>query len=355
VIGGIIFTVAMVFLLVGLTNKQFGDWTDPTVGGFILVGIIGTLLFIVAESRAKEPIVPLHLWSGRTYSATMVSVFFAAFAFFGAIVFLPRWFQVVEGFSPTNSGLAALPLMVGLIFSSIVSGLIVARTGRYKWLIVGSVTLMGFAVLLMTQLTKDTPVPVVWLWMFIAGMGVGPTFSVPTIVIQNAVPFRELGVATSNLTFFRQIGGTVSLAFVGTIFATSFKDNLVPQMQAAGVPAPVLQGFAQSGGSLDLGQLTGVGNLADVLAKALPPQAQAAIPAIIEGIHGAFSLATAQTFWLGVVGAVIAAAAAVAIKEIPLRTTNAEPVPTAAIGADRPVPVPDGTAAAVSRPDRPTA
>src|SRR5215210_8587023 len=138
-IGGTIFTVAMVFLLVGMTNKQFGEWTDPTVGGFVIVGLIGTVLFILAEARAKEPIVPLDLWKGRTYSATMVSVFFAAFAFFGAIVFLPRWFQVVEGFSPTNSGLAALPLMVGLIFSSIVSGLVVSRTGRYKWLIVGAV------------------------------------------------------------------------------------------------------------------------------------------------------------------------------------------------------------------------
>ena len=77
----------------------------------------------------------------------------------------------------------------------------------------------------------------VWLWMFIAGLGVGPTFSVLTIVIQNAVPFRELGVATSNLTFFRQIGGTIALAFVGTIFGTTFKDQLVPQMAAAGVPA----------------------------------------------------------------------------------------------------------------------
>lgn len=212
-IGGTIFTVSMVFLLVGLTNKQFGDWTEPTVGGFILIGVIGTLLFILAEARAKEPIVPLDLWKGRTYSATMVSVFFAAFAFFGAIVFLPRWFQVVENFSPTNSGLAALPLMIGLISSSIISGLIVSRTGRYKFLIVGAVVLMGFAVFLMTGLTKDTPVPVVWLWMFIAGLGVGPTFSVPTIVIQNAVPFRQLGVATSNLTFFRQIGGTIALAF----------------------------------------------------------------------------------------------------------------------------------------------
>ena len=166
----------------------------------------------------------------------MVSTFFAAFAFFGAIVFLPRWFQVVEGFTPTNSGLAALPLMVGLIVSSIVSGLIVSRTGRYKWLIVGAIAVMGVAMFLMTQLTKDTPVPMVWLWMFIAGLGVGPTFSF-TIVIQNAVPFRQLGVATSNLTFFRQIGGTIALAFVGTIFGTTFKDQLVPQMAAPGCPS----------------------------------------------------------------------------------------------------------------------
>ncbi len=162
-----------------------------------------------------------------------------------------------------------------------------------------------------------------------SGLGVGPTFSVPTIVIQNAVPFRQLGVATSNLTFFRQIGGTIALAFVGTIFGTSFKDNLFPQMSAAGVPPDLLQAFAQQGGGFDLGQLTGVGDLATILAGVIPPQFQSAIPAIIEGIHGAFSLATAQTFWLGVAGAIVAGIAAVAIKEIPLRETNESPVPVA--------------------------
>ena len=316
----------------GLTNAtthQLSDWTEPTVGGFILVGIIGTLLFIVAESRAKEPIIPLDLWKSRTYSASMVSTFFAAFAFFGAIVFLPRWFQVVEGFSPTNSGLAALPLMIGLIGSSIVSGLVVSRTGRYKWLLVGAIATMGVATLLMTQLTKDTPVPVVWLWMFIAGLGVGPTFSVFTIVIQNAVPFRQLGVATSNLTFFRQIGGTVALAFVGTIFGTTFSEELPKQIIAAGVPPNVLQDFgAGSGHGQDRlrTQLTGVGDLGET---SIDPrscrQRCPFIDQVVEGIHGAFSLATAQTFWLGVVGSVIAVAAAVAIKEIPLRVSNAEP------------------------------
>jgi EmrB/QacA subfamily drug resistance transporter len=358
IIGGGIFTVSMVFLLIGLTNKQFGDWTEATVGGFILIGLVGTLLFILAESRAKEPIIPLHLWRGRTYSATMVSVFFAAFAFFGAIVFLPRWFQVVENFSPTNSGLAALPLMVGLIGSSIVSGLIVARTGRYKWLIVGSVALMAVAVGLMTNLTKDTPVPMVWLWMFIAGLGVGPTFSVPTIVIQNAVPFRELGVATSNLTFFRQIGGTIALAFVGTIFGTTFADQLVPQMAAAGVPQQVIAGFGQASasGSIDLSQLTGVGDMGAAILAAVPAEFQAAItpfiPNMVEGIHGAFSLATAQTFWLGVVGALISAAAALAIKEIPLRTSNEQPAhgEAPAAAASPQVPVADGVALSAGQP-----
>jgi EmrB/QacA subfamily drug resistance transporter len=359
-VGGAIFTVAMVFLLVGLTNKQFSDWSEPTVGGFILVGIIGTLLFIFAESRASEPIIPLHLWKGRTYSATMVSVFFAAFAFFGAIVFLPRWFQVVEGFSPTNSGLAALPLMIGLIFSSIVSGLIVSRTGRYKWLIVGSVAVMGVAVFLMTNLTKDTPVGLVWLWMFIAGLGVGPTFSVPTIVIQNAVPFRELGVATSNLTFFRQIGGTIALAFVGTIFGTTFADQLVPQMAAAGVPQPVIAGFGQAtaSGNFDFSSLTGVGDMGAAILASVPAQFQAliapVIPQMVEGIHGAFSLATAQTFYLGVFGAIVSVIAAAAIKEIPLRTSNEQPVygeaPAGASAATAPAAAASTSASSASKP-----
>jgi EmrB/QacA subfamily drug resistance transporter len=344
-IGGAIFTVAMVFLLVGLTNKQFNEWTDPSVGGFILVGLIGSLLFIFAEARAKEPIVPLDLWKGRTYAATMVSVFFAAFAFFGAILFVPRWFQVVKDLSPTDSGLALLPLMAGLIVSSVVSGLIVSRTGRYKWLIVGSILVMGFGVLLMTQLTKDTPVPVLWVWMLIAGLGVGTTFSVPTIVIQNAVPFKQLGVATSNLTFFRQIGGTIALAFVGTIFGSAFADQLVPQLLASGVPQPLITGMQQAGGGFDIGQLTGVGDLATNLAAVIPAQFQSFIPNIIDGIHGAFSLATAQTFWLGVAGAIVAAVAAVAIKEIPLRSVNSAPVPAVQQGAAVGAPVSAATKA----------
>ena len=286
ILGGAIFTVAVSLVLVGLTNAQFGEWTDPTVGGFIIAGLIGTVLFILAEARAKEPIVPLDLFRNRTYSSSMVSTFFASFAFFGAIIFLPRWFQFVHEFSPTDSGLAALPLMIGLIFSSIVSGLIVSRTGRYKWLLVGAIVVMGVATALMTQLTADTPLAIVWFWMFLAGLGVGPTFSVFTIVVQNAVPFSQLGVATSNLTFFRQIGGTVALAIVGTIFGSSFLEQIGPQLIAADVPAPVVAGFGQATatGAIDFNQLTGVGDLGAAILAGIPEAFRGAVEPFIGNI-----------------------------------------------------------------------
>src|SRR6476660_1784295 len=338
ILGGVIFTIATTALLIGLTYKGLTnpatgtlyDWTDPLVGGLILAGIVGYVLFVLAEARAKEPIVPLDLWRARAYSASMVSIFFAAFAFFGAIVFLPRWFQVVQGFSPTNSGLAALPLVIGLIGSSIVSGILVARTGRYKLILVVAIATLGIATALMTQLTKDTPLPIVWFWMFLAGLGVGPTFSVFTIVIQNSVPFRQMGVATSNLTFFRQIGGSVALAFVGTIFATAFQNDLVPQLTAAGVPGQIIEGFQQGGGALDTGNLTAVGDMGAAILASIPaqfvPVVQPYITNIVEGIHAAFSLAVGQTFYLGVFGAAVAVVAALAIKEIPLRASNSDPV-----------------------------
>jgi EmrB/QacA subfamily drug resistance transporter len=326
VLGGVIFTIAISFLLIGLTNKQFGEWIDPTVGGFILAGIVGIVLFILAEARAREPIIPLDLFRNRTYASSMVSTFFASFAFFGAIIFLPRWFQFVHGFSPTNSGLAALPLMVGLIFSSIVSGLIVARTGRYKWLLVGAIVVMAVGTALMTNLTSETPLAIVWFWMFLAGLGVGPTFSVFTIVVQNAVPFNVLGVATSNLTFFRQIGGSVALAIVGTIFGSSFLEQLGPQMNLAGVPPEVVAGFGQatSSGALDFNNLTGVGDLGAAILAAVPAAIQPAITPfitqIVVGIQAAFSLAVAQTFWIGVGAAIISAIAAAFMTEHALRT-----------------------------------
>ncbi len=326
-LGAAVFTVAISLLLIGLTYKGVVDpqtghlyqWTDPIVGGLILVSAIVGVFFLFVESRAREPIIPLDLWRNRSYSTSMVATFLASFGFFGAVIFLPRWFQFVKGVSPTESGLQVYPLLIGVIGSSVISGLLISRSGRYKAMIIGALAVMAVGLFLMTGLTADTADPVTWVWMFIAGVGIGPTLTSFTIVVQNAVPFDKLGVATSNLTFFRQIGGSIALAVVGTLFAETFANQIVPQLEAQGVPvglAPQIGAQATSGSS----DVTQVGvDLATQLHQLLPASMQQFIPGIVAGIHQAFSLAVASTFWVGVVAAVVALGVAVVLPELPLR------------------------------------
>ena len=324
--GAGVFTVAITALLIGLTNKQSGDWADPAVGGLIAIAAVLGALFVFIESRAKEPIIPLGMFRNRTYTASILSTFLVSFGFFGAIIFLPRWFQFVNGSSATESGYQIFPLLIGLIGSSIISGILVSKTGRYKLIILTGLGLMTVGILLMTQLRADTSLPVLWLWMFIAGAGIGPTLSVFTIVVQNAVPFKQLGVATANLTFFRQIGGSIGLAITGTIFGSRLLEELPIQLKAAGLPQQAVDQFAGAGtGNLD--NLIGVGGDLGAKILALVPAAfqeavRPLIPAIVTGaIHQAFSIAVSAAFQIGVVTTILAFVVALALKELPLRST----------------------------------
>lgn len=321
-VGAAAFTAAIAPFLVGLTNKQTGEWTDPAVGGLILVGLAFGALFVWIESRVADPIVPLSLFRIRTFTVSVIAMSLAAFGFFTAIIFLPRWFQTVAGASATESGYNILPLLLGLIVSAIASGQIVARVGRYKALIFGSLLLLAVGMFLMTGLHADTDRPVMWLWMLIAGIGIGPSFAVFTLIVQNAVSPARIGVATSSLTFFQQIGGTVGLTVAGTIFADRLTSEIPVQLVEAGVPPEFVAQFAAGGGALDL---TGTGDLGQRILAAVPEQFRALveplIPAIVNGIHEAFSIALASTFWVGIVGAVIAAVAVLFLREVPMRTT----------------------------------
>jgi EmrB/QacA subfamily drug resistance transporter len=332
-LGAAVFTVAISTLLIGLTNKQTADWATPEVGGLIGTGLLLGAVFVFIESRAKEPIIPLDMFRNRIYTSAIVSTFLISFGFFGAIVFLPRWFQVVAGSSARDSGLQILPLLGGLIISSIVAGILVSRTGRYRPVILFGLVVMTIGLVLMSQLQANTELPIIWLWMFVAGVGIGPTLSVFTIVVQNAVPFRQLGVATSNLTFFRQIGGSVGLAITGTVFGSRFIEEIPVQLSAAGLPQEAVDQFASAGaGSLD--DLVGVGGdlgaqILSTVPAALRSVVEPLIPAIVDGIHQAFSIAAAATFQVGVVTTILALTAALALKEIPLRTTMGEAAPAA--------------------------
>jgi EmrB/QacA subfamily drug resistance transporter len=346
-LGGLVFVAGMIPLLVGLTNKQSADWTAPQVGGLIALGLALLTVFLFIEHRVKEPIVPLDLWRDRTYAGTIIATFFASFGFFAAVIFLPRYYQVVLGESATASGYALLPLLVGVIGSSIASGQIVARTGRYKGLLLAALTLLGVGSFLFTNLAATTSTPVIWLWQLVLGIGIGPTLAVFTIVVQNAVPFSRLGVATSNLTFFRQIGGTVGLSIAGSLFGTQLAGLLPQRLAANGVPqqlADQLGAKGAGGGGFDLNNLLGVGaDLGAAILAAVPeplrPLVQPHVPAIVTSIYESISFSIGSVFWLGVGAAAVAFVGVVVIRELPLRTSfgpvRARPaaeVPTASAG-----------------------
>jgi hypothetical protein len=210
------------------------------------------------------------------------------------------------------------PLLVGLMGTSIGAGLIIARTGKYKVLLVGSMVLMTIGIFFMTQLTATTGDYPLWIWLFILGVGIGPAMSGYTLVVQNSVPVARLGVATSTLTFIRQIGGTVGLAIAGTTLTSSVAADLPKDLAKGHVPSSLTSHI--SAGS-DSG-LTGVGNVGAGLAKLLPPQAHQYIGAIVTAVHDALAQAIASSFWIALGAAVIAIVATLLLKELPLRTTH---------------------------------
>ncbi len=318
--------LGLVPILIGLTIAETGGFGDPAVWIWSAVGAVFLVVFVLVERRATEPVIPLHLFRNRTFSASMVAIFLATFGFGAAIIFLPLYFQVVEGANATESGYRLLPFLAGLIFSSILSGQIVSRTGRYKPTLVVGIIVLVIGLALMTQLRAGTDDLTLALWMVIAGLGVGPTFAVFTIVVQNSVPFHELGTATSDLTLFRQIGTTVGITMAFTLFRINLSwDLLRSQIVAAGAPEALVPATPPAG--FDPGALTSVGGSSplDFLSQ-LPAQMQ---QVFLNGFHGAFTIAIADSMWLGVGAAALAVIAVLALREIPLRHTT---------GAERPVP-----------------
>jgi EmrB/QacA subfamily drug resistance transporter len=349
-LGSAVFTAAIVPILIGLTNKQKLDWTDPVVGGLILVGTLFLALFIWVESRAQEPIVPLSLFRNRSFTVSVIAVLLASFGFFGAIIFVPRWFQFVLGSSATESGYQMLPLLVGLIASSVISGQVISRTGRYRWIVIASMAILAVGLFLMTNLRAETSLPQIWLWMVVAGVGIGPTLAAFTIIVQNAVPFSQLGTATSTLTFFRQVGGTIGLALAGTLFGSALLTETPRQLARVGVPQQIIDRFAAAGsttGELSVAQDLGT----QILAKVPAPfraQVEPQIPRIVSAIHEAFSIAIANALWIGVGAAVLALFVVVAmLPELPLRHHIGEAPVAADAGEGR---TPSGAPRSASRP-----
>jgi EmrB/QacA subfamily drug resistance transporter len=247
VAGALALTVAVVPLMLALslgerspapgsTGYAWGSWE---ILALLAVATVGVALFLRAERRAKNPIIDLRLFRNRTFAVGNLAAFVIGSGFLGAIVFLPLFMVNVVGLSATRSGLTLTPLTLGLVTGNVVSGQIVARIGKYKVPIMASLVLLivGYAVMGFT-LSPQSSQTEVTLKMILVGIGLGPSIPLFTLVVQNAVPVQQIGVATSSVTFFRQLGSTVGLAILGTVFGASLAGAMRTRMAEATVDAP---------------------------------------------------------------------------------------------------------------------
>src|SRR3954447_21899657 len=207
------------------------DWASPQIVGLGLIGVAGILAFVRAESRAAEPLLPLHLFRNRVFVVTSAIGFVIGFALFGALTYLPLFQQVVRGYSPTESGLQLIPVMAGVLLGSIGSGQIISATGRYKLFPIVGTAVAALGMILLARLDAGTSVLYAGTAMFIMGLGLGLVMQVLVLAVQNAVDYSELGVATSGATLFRSLGGSLGTAALGAVFTARIAN--VPPTEGA--------------------------------------------------------------------------------------------------------------------------
>jgi EmrB/QacA subfamily drug resistance transporter len=230
--------LSAIVLYTSLGGTTYG-WSSPEMVATLVVGVVLLVLFPFVERRAAEPILPLELFRNRIFDATSAIGFIVGLALFGAVTFLPFYFQVVKGYSATKSGLLLTPMMAGLLITSILSGNLISRFGRYKPFPIFGTAVMTLGVFLLSRLSVSTPTWQAALFLLILGLGLGSVIQVLVLAVQNAVPYRLLGVATSGSTLSRQIGGSIGVAAFGAIFSNELSNQLasrLPGGAAAHIP-----------------------------------------------------------------------------------------------------------------------
>ena len=216
-------------------------WGSPTIIGLFAASVLALAVFVWVELRAREPVLPIRLFASPVFTVCCGLSFVVGFAMLGALTFLPTFMQFVDGVSATTSGLRTLPMVVGLLITSMGSGVLVGRTGRYKiFPVVGTAT-MAVAFVLLSQMGAATPIWQQSLYLFILGTGIGLCMQVLVLTVQNTVNFTDLGVATSGVTFFRTIGSSFGAAIFGSLFANFLQDRIGPALLLSGAPPEAAQ------------------------------------------------------------------------------------------------------------------
>lgn len=218
-------------------------WSSPVIVGLIAAGVMLSVVFVVVESRVKEPILSLSLFRRRTLALGYAGSFVFGIGLFGAVVFVPMYLQLVRGTSPTGSGLLMVPMMASVIATSILGGRAVGRFGRYKWAIVSGAVMVTSGMLLFSRLELDTPLWLTSCYMVVTGIGIGLSMQPLLLAVQNSLQLREMGSGTSAISFFRTLGGSFGVAVLGAVLSARLDHWMARLMPAALAELP--EGVAQ--------------------------------------------------------------------------------------------------------------
>jgi EmrB/QacA subfamily drug resistance transporter len=294
-LGAVLIAAGVCDLLIWVTlaGTDFA-WSSGTSLLLAAIGLAALAAALVVESRAKETIVPLRLFRDRTTTLATVGSIAVGVAMFGGAVFLGQYFQIARGFSPTRSGLLTLPMIVGSTLSSTVSGILITKLGRWKGFLVGGAVLMVGSFGLLATIDHSTSLVLIGAYLFLLGVGLGMAMQNLVLAVQNTVAARDLGAASSTVSFFRSLGGTVGVSVLGAVLATHVATLTAGRLPAGSGPASIA-------------------NLAELPAD---------VAAVVRGAYGD---GTALIFLVAAVLSVVTLVAVLAIKEVPLLTqTGAE-------------------------------
>jgi EmrB/QacA subfamily drug resistance transporter len=308
----------------GGTDYPWGSWQ---IVGLFALGVVLLAGFAVREKLAKEPILPLELFKMQIFTVANIISFVSGVAMFGALAFLPQYLQLVHGVSATESGLLLLPLLVGLLVMSIGSGRYISRTGNYRWFPLAGTILVTVGLVLLTRLGAHTSLAIVGLDILIFGAGLGLFMQVLTLVVQNAVPMRLMGVGTSSVTFFRSMGGAIGASALGAVLTARIAYEFPRYLPKATLAS----------GSDSVSQLIQSPDAVNALKQSNP--------ALHEGIIQAYAHAIDRLFLIAVPVSIVSVIVALFVKQVRLRGGAPEAKPTgdaAAISESDVVAIPGG-------------
>ncbi|GAB3085216.1 MDR family MFS transporter [Micromonospora schwarzwaldensis] len=302
--------VSVLLIWISFVDDSFAwlSWqTGAMVGGAVLL----LALAVRVESRAAEPVVPLHIVRERTTALAILGSLAVGMAMFGGAVFLGQYFQIGRGYSPTEAGLLTIPMMAGVLISSIVAGRMITTSGKIKpYIVFGAIVLVaGFA--LLGTIDHETSLVIVGVAMFIVGVGVGMTMQNLVLAVQNTVALKDIGAASASVAFFRSLGGTIGVSVLGAVLARRVTDRITHDLAAAGIPT------------------TGGGGGSTLNLDALPEPVR-------QIVRAAYGDATGHIFLISAAIAVVGVVAALLLRPVTLRSSLDLPDPgrAVAVGAD---------------------